>query len=215
MTPIARNRFVSILLLASALVLGGCASVLRVDNQVESFASWDSSQGAPAAPQYYLFERLPSQREGPAAKAQTELEQWTIDSLAALGWRVAGTDDPAPAWRVQVQASSVRLPYAPWEEPRDGFWSGVGIYGSRGGWGVGGRFGWPMYPYHTTPYYQRQVSLGVRDAATGRVVYETSAAHDGRWNSTPELWKAIIRAALSEFPVPRPGSRQVNIDLPR
>ncbi|MCK7503904.1 MAG: hypothetical protein MZV70_07220 [Desulfobacterales bacterium] len=63
MTPIARNRFVPILLLASALVLGGCASVLRVDNQVESVASWDSSQGVPAAPQYYLFERLPSQRK--------------------------------------------------------------------------------------------------------------------------------------------------------
>jgi hypothetical protein len=215
MRPIARPRFAVALLLATTLVLGGCASVLRVDNQVESFASWDSGKGVPAAPQYYLFERLPSQRQGPAANAQTELEQWTMEGLAALGWRVAGADDPVPAWRVQVQASSVRLPHAPWEDPRDGFWSGVGIYGSRGGWGVGGRFGWPMYPYHTTPYYQRQVSLVVREADTGRVVYETSAAHDGRWSSTPELWKAIIRAALSEFPVPRTGSRQVNIDLPR
>lgn len=203
------------LMLASALVLGGCAGVLRVDNQVQSYANWDTVKGVPAAPQYYLFERLPSQREGPAAQPQTELEQWTIDSLAVLGWLVAGADDPAPAWRIQVQASSVRLPHAPWEEPRDGFWSGVGIYGSRGGWGVGGRIGWPMYPYHTTPYYQREVSLLVRDAATGRVAYETRAAHDGRWNSTPDLWKAMIRAAMSEFPAPRTGTRQVNIDLPR
>lgn len=215
MNPSALRALTLPLVLASALLVGGCAGVLRVDNQVESFASWETAKGVPTPPQYYLFERLPSQREGPAAQAQTELEQWTVDSMAALGWHVAGADDPVPTWRVQVQASSVRLPYAPWEEPRGGFWSGVGIYGSRGGWGIGGRFGWPMYPYHTTPYYQRQVALLVREAATGRVVYETSAAHDGRWNSTPDLWKAMIRAALSEFPAPGTGTRQVNIDLPR
>lgn len=215
MTPIARPRFALISLLAATMVLGGCASVLRVDNQVESFAGWDSSKGVPAAPQYYLFERLPSQREGPAARAQTDLEQWTIGSLAALGWRVADPGNPPPPWRIQVQASSVRHPYAPWEDPRDGLWGGWSIYGSRNGWGIGGRLGWPMYPYHTTPYYQRQVSLLVREASTGRVVYETRAAHDGRWNDTPDLWKAMIRAALTDFPSPATTRRQVNIDLPR
>ena len=50
--------------LGLGLLLGGCASVYRVDNQVQSFARWGTAATAPAAPQSYRFERLPSQREG-------------------------------------------------------------------------------------------------------------------------------------------------------
>lgn len=203
------------LALATLWLLGGCAGVMRVDNQVESFARWDAASGAPPAPQLYLFERLPSQRDGAAAQAQTELEALTVSALAAVGWQVAGSEDPLPRWRVQVQANGVRLPYAPWEEPRGGFWTGIGVSGGRGSLSVGTRLGWPMSPYPSLPYYQRQVSLLIRDASNGQVVYETRAAHDGRWNSTPQLWQAMIRAALADFPAPAPGTRQIDIDLPR
>jgi hypothetical protein len=73
----------------------------------------------------------------------------------------------------------------------------------------------PMFPRFETPYYQRQVQVVVRHAASGRVVYETRAAHDGRWNSTPGLWTAMLDAALQGFPVPPEGLRQVNIEVPR
>jgi hypothetical protein len=65
------------------------------------------------------------------------------------------------------------------------------------------------------PYYQRKVSLLVRQADSGQVVYETHAAHDGRWNSSHELWCAMLDAALQGLPTPPAGARQVNIDLPR
>ena len=37
------------------------------------------------------------------------------------------------------------------------------------------------------PYHERQVSILIRSASAGQVVYETSARHDGRWNSNPTL----------------------------
>lgn len=212
----ARPRLLLWAALVVALMMTGCASVMRVDSQVESFARWEERPGLPAAPQHYRFERLPSQHEGPGGKAQTELEHWTSGELAALGWHVAQPGEPAPQWRVNVQAQSLRMPFAPWEAPPGGFWPGVSIYGGWGRPGFGARIGWPVHPWwDASPYYQRSVSIVIRDASTGKVVYETSAAHDGRWNGTPELWKAMIRAALADFPAPPKGVRQINIDLPR
>lgn len=203
-------------LLAATALMTGCASVMRVDSQVESFARWDERAGLPAAPQHYRFERRPSLLERPSAKGQADLEQWAADELAALGWHPAAAGGAAPGWIVEVQAQSLRTPFAPWEAPPGGFWPGVSIYGGWGRPGFGAAFSWPMHPWWgSSPYYQRAVSLVIRDASTGQVAYETSANHDGRWNGTPELWKSMIRAALAGFPTPPRGARQVNIDLPR
>lgn len=215
-TTSRRRPLLVSLMLAAAVLLAGCAGVLRVDSQVESFARWDERSGLPAAPQRYQFERLPSQHQGQVGKAQTDLEQWTRDELAALGWHLAGPSEAAPGWRVTVQAQSVRSPFAPWEVPHGGYWPGISVYGGWGRPGFGARFGFPLDPWwDATPYYQRAVSIVIRDAATGQVAYETSAAHDSRWHSTPGLWQAMIRAALAGFPAPPQGVRQVNIDLPR
>lgn len=195
--------------LGLALLLGACASVYRVDSQVQSFAGW-STTGAqvPAAPQSYRFERLPSQREGSAGESQDALENLARVALARVGWNLA---EPAasPPWTVQVSGGTLRLPRAPWEDPWDRFDGGFGLYGGHGGWGS------TLFLRMDMPYYERQVSLVVRQAGTARVVYETSARHDGRWASSPELWGAMLDAALRDFPAPPAGPRQVNIDLPR
>ena len=73
----------------------------------------------------------------------------------------------------------------------------------------------PLFLRMETPYYKREVSVIIRHAASGRVVYETRAAHDGRWNSSNPLWTAMLDAALRDFPAPPAGPRQVNIELPR
>jgi hypothetical protein len=72
-----------------------------------------------------------------------------------------------------------------------------------------------MFMHVETPYYQRELSLVIRRADNGQVVYETRAAHDGRWNSTSALWTAMLEAALQGFPAPPGGPRQVNIEIPR
>ena len=195
--------------LGLSLLLGGCASVYLVDNQVQSFPRWDAGQ-APASPQTYRFERLPSQREGEAATSQDRLEELTRAALARAGWNLADAPGSAP-WTVQVQASANRLPRAPWEDA----WNGMGP-----GWGWGlthfnGGWGGSLFMRMDIPYHERQVSLLIRHAATGQVVYETSARHDGRWNDSPELWSAMLDAALRDFPQPPQGARQVNIEVPR
>lgn len=205
----------------AALLLSGCASVILVDNQVESFARWQdrapnaaAKAAVPAAPQVYRFERLPSQQDERGARGQDELERYAEASLAKNGWSRAAPGVAAP-WTVQVGASTVRLPRAPWEDP----WDHWGPYGLPGRDYLVTRTGqvifFPPMPRFETPYYQRAVSLVIRDAGSGRVVYETRAAHDGRWNSTPALWTAMLDAALQGFPTPPAGVRQVNLEVPR
>ena len=194
----------------TALTLTGCGTVMRVDSVVQSHAQWPSS-ALPTAQISYEFERLPSQNLGQSGTDQGMLETQTRDALTALGWQAMAAGG-AP-WRVTVSGQTLTLPRAPWDEPREG-WPfrsrlGVSIGTSRGGPYMGGMLSVDM------PYYQRSVSLVVRDGQTGRVAYETRAAHDGRWHDSPAVWRAMIDAALQGFPAPPTGNRTVNIDIPR
>lgn len=215
----------------AVFALGGCATAYLVDNQVQSYARWADQAAKPGtpvtipqAPQIYRFERLPSQREGKVSSGQDELENLTQLAMAKVGWTPAATGAAAP-WLVQVDAVTLRLPRAPWESPYDSYWGGYGGFGPGFGYAMpgrdyvvtgGGQVIWmPMVPRFESPYYQREVSLVIRHAASGKVVYETRAAHDGRWNSTNGLWSAMLDAALRGFPAPPEGLRQVNIEVPR
>lgn len=202
--------------LLAGLVLAlnlGCASVMRVDSQVESHAQWGTT-ALPASTASYVFERTPSQAGAALADGQTALETLAAEVLARHGWQAStplpSASLPAP-WRVQVLASTTTLPRAPWDDPRDRVWPRWGVSASNAGVGIqlGGLFSFDM------PYYVRKLTLLVRDGSTGRVVYETSAAHDGRWHDSPALWRAMLEAALTGFPAPQPGVQQVNIDIPR
>lgn len=218
-TPSMSRRWATAAVFGATVWLAGCASTYRVDSRVESFARWTGSGSASAgllqAPQTYRFERLPSQREGEASARQDTLESLARQALSPLGWTAEDGLASAP-WTVQVAASASRSARSPWDDPWPHVWPvfGLGI-GSRGA-RVSGQLVWgPAFPYHDLPYTQRQVSLVVREAASGRVVYETRATHDGRWNDVPELWQAMIGAALRDFPAPPTGPREVNVDLPR
>jgi len=213
-------------LLALAALLAGCAGPLRVDNQVRSFAQWTEQEtpsgpaatpSVPQAPQNYRFDRLPSQDQGSEGDAQDRLEALAAAELQALGWQAVDSGTSAP-WRIQVSGSTQRLARAPWEDPWDGyrshFHAGVGLGGYRRS-GVGGLIWVPMLPPPSPPYYLREVTVVIRDASTGRTVYETRAGHDGRWNSTPQLWSAMLRAALQDFPNPPAGPRRVDIEIER
>ena len=203
-------------------LLSGCASVYLVDNQVQSFARWTDTAapattpaGVPQAPQTYRFERLPSQGTGPGAAGQDALENLARVALAKAGWSPHNTPEAAP-WTVQVSASTLRLPRAPWEEPWDSQWGGLGFPGRDRAVTASGHIIWsPMFMRMDMPYYKREVSLVVRHAASARVVYESRAAHEGRWHSTPGLWGAMLDAALHDFPAPPAGVRPVNIEVPR
>lgn len=212
MRPIRRTALWG--LLVATAWLSGCASVYLVDNQVRSYATWETA-GAPAPGQGFRFERLPSQNEGPRAVAQDTLETPVRQTLEQFGLKPAVPGDTSARWTVQVTAQTVRHPRAPWDDPWPAGPFGFGGYGHV----VTGNGRVVFVPTlgmrFDQPYFEREIAIVVREASSGRVVYETRAAHDGRWNETPALWAAMAQAALRDFPRPPAGVRQVNIEVPR
>jgi hypothetical protein len=208
------RRLGTALVVAGSLVLGGCASVMLVDNEVQTHPRWsERGSGIPQAPQVFRFERTPSQEGGRAGASQDMLERLATQSLARAGWTPAAGQVRAP-WAVEVSALVVQLPRAPWESPYDTFY---GPFGPRWGHPYGPGFGFPgpVFPRLESPYYQRRVTVLVRNAANGQVVFESSAAHDGRWNGTESLWQAMLDAALKGFPSATEGRRRIDIEVPR
>ncbi len=208
--------------LVFGLLLMGCASVMRVDSQVQAHALWAKNELGDllASKHRYEFERLPSQQNASVAAGapppQAEMEGLTREVLASKGWRerdpVADVGQALPRWRVQVSASQQTLPRAPWDDPSDHRWlrprAGVGATNAGLHFNVLLRA--------ELPYFVRSVSLVIRDThAQGRVVYETQAVHDGRWPDRPDLWRAMMEAALRDFPQPPAGVQRIDIDIPR
>ena len=215
------HRLGGLSLLAGALLLGGCAGAIRLENDVRSYADWSAGAAGestrPAPGDRYRFERRPSQLQSPSLQ-QEALEELARQALERVGLRAAPEALPAgaalPRWTVELGARSLRLPYAPWDMDRQGRFSmsvGVGHVSPHGSIG----FGMPLFPHSASPYYQREVSIVLREASSGRVVYETSAAHDGPWADSPTLWAALYDAALQGFPQPPAGARRVVTEVPR
>lgn len=189
----------------AALVLAGCASTYRLDNQVQSFSQL---QGMPAQPSY-RFERSLSQQVDPAQQA---LEALADPALHRAGLR---RDDAAPRYSVQVSARTVRSlspyadPWGPWGPWGWGGWN-IGLSGRHIGLGVGG-----PWPYADSYWFHREVSVIIRELATNRVVYETHAVSDGPLLDNNAVLPAMFDAAMQGFPTPPPGPRRVDVQIGR
>jgi hypothetical protein len=187
-------------LLMGVLLLSGCAGVRLVDNQVSSFAPQVISTSAS-----YQFERLPSQLADPVNQAR--LENLAEQALAKVGLR---RQNDAP---LLVQVSAVQ------RQENTVSQNGAGI-----GWGLGWVMGhgelslgssgamFPWMDVQTT--YWRQVSLIIRNAS-GAVMFESHASHEGIWSDGEVVLAAMLDAALQGFPTPPTGVRRVNVEIPR
>lgn len=245
-SPAAGWRAATALLLAAVLGMAGCASTLRLENDVRSFPTWPAD-ARPTQGDTYAFERLPSQRQPGTTGSQDLLEQLAVAALTQVGLQL--TPDAAQArWRVQVLARGVQMPRSRWDARFSfglgygtGYGTGFGstlahpypfgIWPSYGG-ALGGAFGsafgpdfvvdsqgrlipTPLFRMPDPPYYQREVSVVLRDARSGQVVYESTATHDGPWRHSNSQWAALLEAALDGFPEPPIGARRVVIEVPR
>ncbi len=185
-------------LLACAALLSGCASTYLLENSVQSFSGLAAGQSL-AAPPTYRFERLPSQ----AHPGQAQLEALADPALHRAGLR---RDDASPRYSVQVSARLQRV-LSPWADPWDGWGPGpFGFHGPHGGL-------WGPFPRMESPWFQREVTVIVREIASNRVVYETRAANDGPWLDDRAVLPAMFDAALQGFPHPPAGPRRVDIRL--
>ena len=191
-------NWITLPLLCAALWLTGCASTRLVDSDVQSFSQL---AGAPARATY-SFERLPSQQAQGAQ--QSAVEDQARLALAKVGLR---QDSVAPFYRVQAHA---RIDLQAYPD----YWDGPGW--GWGGWGGGrGFYGGLSMRFPPPTLYRREVGLILREAATGNVVYETRAVHEGVWTDNPAVFAAMFDAALNGFPTPPTGPRRIVLEIPR
>ncbi len=201
----AARRLVAGALAAAALALAGCASTSSLDSSVQTYAAL---AGLPAQAGY-RYERLPSQDTDPA---QPRLEAWADASLARVGLR---RDDAQPRYSVQVWNRLQRVSYPGAAFPPVGGWGSIG-FGSHSGVGIGLGMGFPIGGWgDTTPWYQREVGLVMRELPGGRVVYETRAYNEGHWIAPERVLPAMLDAALQGYPQPAAGVRRVATPLVR
>ncbi|OAK56175.1 hypothetical protein A3K87_30930 [Variovorax paradoxus] len=201
------KRALSALLLIASLT--GCATSWVVDSDVKSF----SSLGTVPPGATYRFDRLPSQQADGAR--QDSLEAMAAAALDKVGLR---RDEAHPRYNAQIGAR-VTAGLSPWADPwlYDGPWGygwggGYGYYGRR--WYGGGWYGGPVFAQPSNPWYEREVSIVLREAGSNRVVYETRARNDGPYSSSAAVLPVMFQAALQGFPNPPQGERRVNIELP-
>ncbi len=202
--------------LAGAALLAGCASLNVVDTSVATFGEWP----ADATPGTYAFDRLPSQQANP--QRQQSLENAAAQALAVAGFKPAA-DGAKPTLMIQIGARTERFEQAPWDDP---FWWGGPRRWGYGGWVGGGPWGpWGPGPYglrrgRWAPFppepdvYLHEVALLIRDASTGKALYETRASSDGYSEGGDRLLAAMFDASMKDFPHANDKAHNVRVPLP-
>lgn len=194
--------------IATGLALGltlatlmGCAGMNRLQAEVSTHPQWPA--GIPTGNPTYQWERLPSQRSGPQAAEHDALEAAANEVFARAGWRL---DPQQPQWTVQIDGQTERAP----SPPPSNFNLGVGI-----GIGVGHghiQLG-SMWPATQPPMDRSQVVVLIRPAGSGPVAYETRATREAWGQPNAAQWRALVQAALRDFPLSRAQKNTVTIDL--
>lgn len=203
-----RLTWLSLLLL---LLLSGCSGMRLVESRVTAVATQVAGQTIPADARY-RFERLPSQVNDPHTE---QVEALAEAELAEFG---LVRDDAAARYSVQINTRMQPFLADAWGRPlganpvRGQIMIGTGGFGGGFGLGIGMGMGMGMPP---PTQYRHEAGLLLRELASGQVVYETSAIHDGPWNDSDNILRALLAAALKDFPNPPAGTRQVKVEIPR
>lgn len=184
----------------AATLLAGCAALNTMPAEISTWGDWPADR----KPGRYAFDRLPSQAAQPEAAAR--LEDAARAALEAAGFSTAAPGDK-PDVLVQVAARNSRADLDIWADPL--WW--------RGGWLPGRRvwvepLWWPEL--HARTRYEREVALLLRDAESGKPLYEARASNEGANAGGSALQQALFRAALADFPRTGPNPRQVTVTLP-
>lgn len=190
--------------LALTVVLGGCASMNQLANDVSTYSVWPADR----KPATYAFERLPSQQTQPQ---QMEL----LENAAARAMQLAGfTPAPDPkAADVTVTLGARVTPnqMSPYDDP---FWWHGGLWAhrfyGRPYWRHGPYWGHPFgSPFYASPTYEREVAMLIRDRKTGQPLYEARVTNDGYSPSINSLLSAMFEAGLKDFPAGGANPRRV------
>jgi hypothetical protein len=190
------------LVLASVLLLAGCAAFNTLTVYVSSTGDWPTDRRAGS----YAFERLPSQQA--QAEDTAALEAAAQGALLKAGFTPAAPGQE-PAVLVQVGARDRLIGVQVWDDPL--WW--------RGGYGTW-RHGpwmspyWGMSGWAQVPRYEREVALLIRDRASGKPLFEARASSEGSGGSGARALAAMFDAAMMDFPRLGLNPRRVVMTLP-
>jgi hypothetical protein len=178
-------------LLMAALLLGGCASLTALRTTVVT---------PHPAPQALVGAKVqvqaaPDNADG--ADAYT-LQTAVVDALAQAGM-VPLLGQPAPyiaRYHYQVRLDLLAT-YGPSVWPPPVLLPNGTVYFPGGYWGWGGGwFGWMPPPN----YYDRSLTLEIRDTATGALVWQSHASTGGYQRDLASVAVPLAQAALRGFP---------------
>lgn len=186
--------------LALAL-LAACAGTQSLQADVSTHPQWPV--GIPTGAPAYQWERLPSLRSGPLAAEQDALEAAADAVLAQAGWRL---DTAQAQWTLSIEGQNLRTPRPPQSNVHIGIGIGIGVGHGRIQLGS-------LWPEPSPPLDRAQVVVLVRPAGAGPVAYETRASREAWAPPSTEQWRALVQAALRDFPLSRAQQNTVTIDL--
>jgi len=192
------KRIISLCLAACALLLGGCATVIRSD--VTAFNEWP----ADLPDKSYVFETTAAQNNDLEYR---NYENLVRQELQRLGFVPAGSASPQlkVALNYGIAARDVHVvepvvadpmwygPYGPyaWGGPRfyspyyDPFWYAPQVIGQR------------EYNYQL---FQRHLNIAITRAGNGQKLYDVTVSSEGKVNSLPAVMPYMVRSAFTDFP---------------
>ena len=195
----------SIGVITAAVALSGCAAFNQLNSEVSSYGQWPADR----KPSSYVFERLPSQQARP--ERQQTLEDAARRAVEAAGFTPAA-DEKAADVSIQLGVRVNAAERSPYDDPL--WWRGGVLYShpgrlGRGVWGPG------LGLHFTTPTYEREVALLIRDRKTGQALYEARASNDGASSAINSLLPAMFEAAMKDFPTGGINPRNVSVEIKR
>jgi len=191
------KRIISLCLAAFALLLGGCATVVRSD--VTAFNEWP----ADLPDKSYVFETTAAQNNDLEYR---NYENLVRQELQRLGFAPAGSASPQlkVALNYGIAARDVHV-----VEPvvADPMW-----YGPYGPYAWGPRFYSPYYdPFWYAPQvigqreynyqlFQRSLNIAITRAGNGQKLFDVTVSSEGKVNSLPAVMPYMVRSAFTDFP---------------
>jgi hypothetical protein len=216
LSPLSLNRacFVSLMLLC-ALLLSGCASVIR--SEVTVFHEWPAEAGQRS----YAFVELPGDENNLELRSyQTLVRQ----ELGRVGFTEAATLESA-VYKVGMEYSNeVREKRILQTVPMDPFYGSpwAPIYGP--GWSRGGFYGHGMYydPFwyappqvveRTVEVFHRTLRVPISRQADDRLLYDVTVVSEGVTQSLPAVMPYLVRSAFADFPGKSGAPRVVDLKM--
>lgn len=206
------QRWMTGFVVAAALLLSGCATVIRSD--VTAFHAWPSE----LKNKEYVFERTAAQENNLEYR---NYENLVRGELARLGFVEAPNRGAAKllvSFNYRVDGRDVTVVEPEYVDP---FWYQSSFYGPR--WrGHYGPFydpfwyGPPYVQYREVTYsvFKRQLKLAIKEASSGKMLYDVTVESRG---NTPlvQVMPYMVRSAFAEFPGKSGVPRRVELEMQR